>query len=301
MHAAALAYFREVVRTGSVRKAATRLNVAASALNRQILKLEAELGAPLFDRLPSGMRVTTAGELLMRHVTATLHDFDAVRAQIDDLKAARSGHVTIAALDSLLVDFLPRAIDRFRRDFPAVTYRVIAVQAVEIASMVASGDIDLGFAFVTPAPPSARFIAEAAAPLGVIMPADHPLARSSEISFDELRAYPILATESPLPRVEDSDPALAAFRAAVKPRIVSNSIQMLTVAIRLHMGLAIFTRIGFLKEIEAGELVWRPLRSPSLNRLRVGLVVPVTRALSAPAHQFARRLAHDLAGFLSPH
>ncbi len=61
LHAAALGYFREVARAGSIRKAAGVLNVAASALNRQILNLEAQLGSPLFDRLPGGMRLTVAG------------------------------------------------------------------------------------------------------------------------------------------------------------------------------------------------------------------------------------------------
>ena len=127
MHAAALPYFREVARLGSVRRAAAKLNVAASALNRQILKLEDEFGTRLFDRLPTGMRLTAAGELLLQHVVATLHDFDSLRVRIDDLRAARSGHVAVVAIDSLLVDFLPRAIDRFRADFPAVTYSVDAV------------------------------------------------------------------------------------------------------------------------------------------------------------------------------
>ena len=58
-----------MTRVGSIRKAAAELNVAASALNRQILKLEADLGTPLFDRLPGGMRLTVAGDLLLRHVT----------------------------------------------------------------------------------------------------------------------------------------------------------------------------------------------------------------------------------------
>ena len=54
IHAAALLYFDAVRRAGSIREAARRLNVASSAVNRQILKLEAEVGAPLFDRLPGG-------------------------------------------------------------------------------------------------------------------------------------------------------------------------------------------------------------------------------------------------------
>jgi len=158
LHAAALYYFREVARVGSIRKAASSMNVAASALNRQIINLEIQLGTPLYDRLPGGMRLTIAGELLLRHAVDTLHDFDRVRVAIDDLKAARSGHVAIAALDSLLVDFLPRAIDRFRVDFPAVTYSVMTAQPPEIPSMVATGDIDMGFTFVGQIPRSVRYM-----------------------------------------------------------------------------------------------------------------------------------------------
>src|ERR1700730_14113630 len=57
-----LTYVDAVARYGSIRKAADGLNIASSALNRQILDLEADLGAPLFERLPRGVRMTSAGE-----------------------------------------------------------------------------------------------------------------------------------------------------------------------------------------------------------------------------------------------
>ncbi|KPL54136.1 LysR family transcriptional regulator [Prosthecomicrobium hirschii] len=294
LHAAALYYFREVTRVGSVRKAAAALNVAASALNRQILNLEADLGTPLFDRLPSGMRLTVAGELLLRHVTDTLHDFDRVRGAIDDLKAARSGHIGIAAVDSLLVDFLPRAIDRFRVDFPAVTYSVLAVQPPEVTAMVSSGEIDIGFTFVGHLPASLRYLTEVSAPIGVVMRADHPLASRLSVDFEEVTRYPILTQSGPLPRGADVDAAFATFKSQLKPKIQSNSIQMLKLAITLNMGLAFFTRLGFLHEIEQGDIAWRPLNSPAINTLKLGLVVPSQRDLSPPASQLARRLAEDL-------
>src|SRR4051812_49897246 len=56
-----LSYVDAVARCGSIRKAADVLNVASSALNRQILDLESDLGSPLFERLPRGVRVTSAG------------------------------------------------------------------------------------------------------------------------------------------------------------------------------------------------------------------------------------------------
>jgi DNA-binding transcriptional LysR family regulator len=297
LHAAALTYFREVARVGSIRKAAASLNVAASALNRQIINLEVRLGTPLFDRLPGSMRLTVAGDLLLRHVVDTLHDFDRVRGAIDDLKAARSGHIAIAALDSLLVDFLPRVVDRFRVDFPAVTYSVMAAQPPDVPVMVARGEIDMGFTFVGQIPNSVRYVTDIAAPIGVVMRADHPLANKLTVDFDEVSRYPVLTQSGPLPKGADVDAAFANFKSAIKPKLQSNSIQMLKLAITLNMGVSFFTRLGFLHEIEKGDLAWRPLNSPGINTVRIGLVVSAQRELTPPAEQFARRLADDLHRF----
>jgi DNA-binding transcriptional LysR family regulator len=297
LHAAALYYFREVARAGSIRKAAAALNVAASALNRQILKLEADLGTPLFDRLPGGMRITVAGELLLQHVNGTLLDFDRVRAAIDDMKAARSGHVTIGAVDSLLVDFLPRAIDRFRADFPAVTYTVMAIDPPEVIARVASGEIDIGFTFVGQVPPQVTWIADVPAPIGAVMRADHPLAAHPSIDFAEAGRYPILTQMGPLPKGADIDAAFSAFKGRLKPVLQSNSIQMLKLSLMLGHGVSFFTRFGFLHEIEQGEIAWRPLNSASINTLRLGIVAAANRPLTPAAEQLARRLADDLLKF----
>ena len=117
MHASVLRYFVEVARCGSVRRASEKLYVAASAVNRQILKLEDELGTELFDRIPNGMRLNAAGERLLRHVQTTLHDFQVTRSELDALKGDRTGHVKVASMDSLFVDVLPSAIESFRSSF----------------------------------------------------------------------------------------------------------------------------------------------------------------------------------------
>lgn len=61
MHSAALRYFAVVARSGSIRRASEELNVAASAVSRQVQKIEYELGLPLFERMPDGLRLTEAG------------------------------------------------------------------------------------------------------------------------------------------------------------------------------------------------------------------------------------------------
>lgn len=294
MHAAALYYFREVARLGSIRRAAVQLNVAASAINRQILKLEDEFGGPLFDRLPAGMRLTVAGTLLLQHITSTIEAYGQVRAAIDDLREARSGHVTIAALDSLLVDFLPRALARFGRDFPAINHTILAAPPADIADMVSSGAVDIGLTFVSPLPANVHFIAEVPAPIGVVMPVDHPLASRLSVSFEEAIAYPVLDQAGPLPRGADMDADFTQFKAQLKPKVTSNSIQMIRLCIELGLGIAFFTRLGFLREIEHGEIAWRPLSSPGVNTLQIGIITAAHRMLSPPAVQLSKSLMKDL-------
>lgn len=294
MHAVALRYFREVARHGSIRRAAATLNVAASAVNRQILKLEDELGTAMFDRLPGHLRLTVAGEMLLRHVELTLADFERVRGEIDGLRGVKTGHVGIASVDSLLVDWLPRAIDAFRTDFPAVTYSVYAAAPADIGGLVAAGSVDIGVTFVSRLPTGLELTASISAPLGVVMPARHPLAKRREVRFDEALAYPILMQQGPLPPTIDVDPDFAAFRETVEARLTSNSIHMLKHAIRHDMGIAFFTRFGFLREIADGEIAWRPFASSRINTLQLGLVVPTSRPMPFAASALAGRLAAAL-------
>jgi DNA-binding transcriptional LysR family regulator len=294
MHAVVLRYFREIARHGSIRRAASTLNVAPSAVDRQLLKLESQLGAAVFDRLPGRMRLNRAGEILLQHVSGTLADFDRVRAEIDDLSGVKTGHVTIAAVDSLLIEFVPQVLGRFRADFPAVSFTMLAVEPARIPGDVAAGRADFGLTFVSDPPAGTRFVASIAAPIGVIMAAGHPLARKRAVRFDEARGFPFLGQQGPLPKIADIDPGFAAFRDGLEPKLISNAIPVFKHVIRDGWGIAFFTRFGFLREIAEGELVWRPFQSRRINTLRLGLIVPESRKLPSAARSLADLLTDEL-------
>src|SRR3546814_17952353 len=74
LHARMLTYLDEVARCGSIRKAAARLNVASSAINRQIIALEEQIGEQIFERMPRRLRLTATGELMIEHVRQTLNE-----------------------------------------------------------------------------------------------------------------------------------------------------------------------------------------------------------------------------------
>ena len=75
VQSAALKYFLEVARAGSIAEASQRLNIAPSAISRQISKLEAEIGVALFERRARGMNLSAAGELLAAHARRSRNNF----------------------------------------------------------------------------------------------------------------------------------------------------------------------------------------------------------------------------------
>src|SRR6516225_1461277 len=88
-----LTYVDAVARHGSIRKAADMLNVASSALNRQILELEMDLGTALFERLPRGVRLTAAGEVFLGYARQAISQLKVVESQVQQLRGLIRGQV----------------------------------------------------------------------------------------------------------------------------------------------------------------------------------------------------------------
>ena len=288
VHASALRYLAEIARLGSIRRASHALNVAPSAIDRQVLRIERELGIRVFDRMPTGMRLTSAGELLLRHVRATLQNFDRLLDEIDGLQGIHSGHVTLAAVDSLLVDFIPRALADVARRYPAVTFAALAATPAAVLAGIVSGESEMGMTFVVSPGPALQLVASAPAPLGCVMAPGHAMAQRKSLSLEELAdQFMVLQVES-IPAVIDPSDAFAEFRTRSKTRFTSNSIEFQRRILRSGLGIACLTRLGFQREIAAGELVWVPLSLPSLRALEIGLFIPAHRTLSPAATQVVK-------------
>ena len=124
-HLTHLRYIDVVAREKSIRKASEKLNITSTALNRRILALEEEVGTPLFARLPSGVRLNTAGELFIQHIRSQMTDLSRVLSQISDLSGVRRGHVIVGGGPEVLSSFLPGQIAKYRQDFQAVQFDVL--------------------------------------------------------------------------------------------------------------------------------------------------------------------------------
>ena len=121
-HLQPLEYFNAIVAAGSIRKAAETLSITSTALNRRLLAIEEELGVDLFERVPKGVQLSAAGEILLLHIREQIADMARVKSQISDLKGERRGHVAIACSQAILTSFLPVEISKYRSQHPFVTF-----------------------------------------------------------------------------------------------------------------------------------------------------------------------------------
>src|SRR5580704_1570058 len=155
-----LTYVDAVARHGSIRKAADALNVASSALNRQILDLEWDLGSALFERLPRGVRLTAAGEVFLAYSRQAISELKAVASQIEELRGMVRGQVGVAAVESVAAQLLPAAITRFQATHPNVRFNVsIGVPEALTVALVAD-QVDL---ILTLSPPPKKHVTIVAA------------------------------------------------------------------------------------------------------------------------------------------
>lgn len=266
-------YLDEVARCGSIRKAAGRLNVASSAINRQILALEQELGAPLFHRLPRKLVLTTAGEVLIRHVRETLRDFDTVQTQIEDLKGMRRGEVAIAIMSGLAANLVPLVIADFRRIHPRVKVGVqLLTTGPAILSAVAGGEADLGLGFDFASAPTLRTFASFVCRLGAVVAPRHPLADRASVRLSDCLEYPLFVADATTAIRPHLDAAFAKLSVKLEPALETNSIEMMRHAAIQNQGVTFLTPIDIETERQQGRLVYLPIHGAGFRPQTLSLV-----------------------------
>jgi DNA-binding transcriptional LysR family regulator len=297
MHAAVLRYFVAVARAGSIRKASEELHVASSAVSRQIQKIEDELGTPLFERLPNGLRLTRAGEIVLRHARDTLHQFDIMRGDLGDLKGKKTGRVHIACLDSLSVQFLPDRVMDFHRLHPAIDLRIRNDNYSQIFGFVADGDVDIGITFDLARPEDIRRVAGVPMPLMAMVARGHPLAKSKSVTLQECAQFNLLLQLDNEVMSSMISIELAALDRAGRTLVATNNQMMLKPLILAGVGVAFFTPLGLLAELREGSVVALPIAGSRLQELEIAIMVPKNRPLTGATQAFVDFIATELADY----
>ena len=176
--------------------------------------------------------------------------------------------------------------------------RVTAGDPNEILHSVARGTADLGLTFDPVWRGGIHELQNIPCPLHAIMKPDHELAGRSSVTLDECSAYPLIYQDNTGSIRGFLGDSLDAFKRAHKPVLTSNTLALLKRLLQRGVGIAFYTRLGFVEELAEGRLVAVPLESERLTQLRLCLLAPSERSPTVAARVMAEHLGRDLA-FLS--
>ncbi|KMO43213.1 LysR family transcriptional regulator [Methylobacterium variabile] len=280
MQAAGLRYFLAVAREGSIAAASARLNVAPSAISRQIANLEAELACILFERRPRGMVLSPAGELLARHAREVLASADQVVTEIRELDGLRRGLVRVACTEAFAIDLVPTVLAEFHRRHPGIRFELSVLPPGQVTHRVVQGDVDVGITFsLSPSGDTAIAYRHSLDMVALCAP-DHPLAGRERVGFADLAAYPIalLPRDTTLRTVLDV--ACAAEGVAIEPALTSNVLSALLPFVRRTRGLTLVSSIALQDQVGRGE--FRALPIQSRRSLARGIEVQTMRDRRLP-------------------
>ena len=186
-----LHYFDRVASTGSIQSAARAQNIAASAIDRQIIGLEERLGVKLFDRIPKGMRLTAAGEALVRLVHRWRAEERNAVAEIFQLQGVQQGQVNVFAMDSHATTILPQIVQAVTTAHPLIGLCIQIGSTDEAVAALLSGQADLIIVFNLPQRSDVRSLWSRALPFGCVVAPNHPLLTQPDVKFQDVVTYPI--------------------------------------------------------------------------------------------------------------
>lgn len=284
-HIKLLRSFISVAASNSIREAADASNLTSSALNRRILELESELGAPLFERHARGTRLTSAGEIYLDYARRAVRDAESAQSHIDDLRGMRSGNINLSVVAVLANNRLMSTVTKFQEQFPKISFSITVAGSDDVVASVLSHQADLGIAFNLTTERDFHELAVQRYVMCAVMRSDHPCAGRTSISLGECASYPIAIADRSWGgrKLLDEYTSRTGFQLAAQ--VVSNSYEVLIAFVRRSNGLCFQIRAEQAREEDADGLVSIPVtematfaRPMVLGCLR-GRVLPVAAAV----------------------
>jgi LysR family hydrogen peroxide-inducible transcriptional activator len=232
-----LRYFCAVAETGSFSRAAEQSHVSQPSLSQQILKLEDELGARLFDRLGRSVRLTNVGKTFLPRARSVLRELEAARGDVVEQKDSLGGSISVGVIPTVAPYFLPPHLTSFSRKFPQVRFTVIEEITPILLERLRAGTIDVAILALPIRGHEFETFPLLTERLFAALPRKHKLASRRALSLKDLRAEPFLL-------LRDGhcfrDTAVAACdRARLHPQIIFESGQFSSLLSMVGAGIGV--------------------------------------------------------------
>lgn len=286
-----LAIFHAVAACSSVSGGAQRLHISQSAVSKQLGEFERALGVTLFDRLPRGVRLTDAGQLLLGYANRLFAiETEAERALVD-LKQLARGRLTIGASRTIGSYLLPPLLAKFRERHPAVELTLLVENTHVIERKLIAGEIDIGFTEGLVSSELLDYEVFARDELVLIAAPKHPAVARAPLSPGDLAELPLLMHETGSGTRAVTERALADKKLQVRPAMTLASGTAIKLVAAAGGGLAFLSRHTASAELKSGRLVAVPVKNLRIERplylvrLRHSAPGPTLKALLDILHE----------------
>ena len=248
----------------SFSRAAENLIVSQPSISEQVGVLERELGFPLFRRTGRGIEITESGQVFLNQAQEVMEGFLSLTNLARRLRPGPESSFSMGMSTSLVNFLFPLIAEAFAHDLPQVQLSVMSAIAPQIQSLVAHGDIDVGFTVEFSAKsghPILTWERIAMVDMVLFMPPDHPLAaKKHPIDLAEITGEPLIMND---PSIGYGIFIHAMFTSrGLEPNIVATADNPAAIKtmIQSGMGIAILPALAAMSEINLGQLVHLPIR-----------------------------------------
>lgn len=286
--------FMVVARRGSIRAAAVELDLAQSAISRQLQALEHELRTPLLERTTRGVRLTPAGALLYAHGRAALFKTERFHSELDAFHGLRRGHVAFAAVESIAPHLLPRVVSAFRRAYPEVTLAATVAKTGEVIRQVMDGVVSFGVCFSAVPTHGVETVGRFREPLLAVVPLGHDLAGRRSVGLPDLLPYDVAMSTRSTGVGLLLDLACRQAGVVIAAVLETNSLELLRQFVGKAAGVAVMTRQSCIEGLADDGCCAVPLKDAVLNSGSIDVIVAAGRLLPLPAERLMAELQQQL-------
>jgi LysR family hydrogen peroxide-inducible transcriptional activator len=232
-----LRYFAKVAELGNVTRAAEACHVSQPSLSQQIVKLERELGQPLFERLGRGVRLTEAGRRFKLYADQILSLTEDACTHVAD--SPDSGRIVLAAIPTIAPYFLPVVLTRFAKACPKAQIEIVEDTTGNILRLLAQGDVDLAILALPIQAEHVHTKTLFTEELLAVLPSNHPLAKKPKVGLKDLVTEPFVVLNEAHCLTRNT--MSFCERHAASPLVTAKGHQLLTVLelVRLGQGVSL--------------------------------------------------------------
>lgn len=181
-----LKYFQKLADIGNYTKAADELDLSQSALSRSILRLEEEIGVPLFQRKSRGVVLNRYGQIFLKSANKALGEIDEAKQEITNLVNPTQGTISLGFIQPLGSSYIPDLISAFQKENPGIKFQLNQDNTRNILNGIEAGEIDVGFCSPPEASEGLSAVHIMDQELFLIVPQNHPLSNRKEIDLHEV-------------------------------------------------------------------------------------------------------------------